>query len=225
MPLIHSFEARGLRLKQGFGQTETSILCCLEARDAVRKAGSVGRPVFHAEVQVAELASLDLAPEQWRRAAVGETGEIAVRGPITMLGYWRNPEASAEVLRGEWLRTGDLATEDAEGFITLVGRARQMYISGGENVYPAEVEAAYSKHPAIREIAVVGVPDSKWGEVGRAYVVLSPGEGLEAEALRAWGSERLAGFKLPVDFVALPALPRTESGKVQKHRLAGADAG
>ena len=99
-----------------------------------------------------------------------------------------------------------------------------MYISGGENVYPAEVEAVFAEHPAIREIAVVGVPDPKWGEVGRAYIVLSPGEDLDAEALRAWGSQRLARFKLPADFVVVPALPRTESGKVQKHRLAGAPA-
>jgi fatty-acyl-CoA synthase len=222
---VRGFQAHGLVLKQGFGQTETSILCCLDARDAVRKAGSVGRPVFHADVRVVTQDSFERAPERWRDVAVDETGEIVVRGPITMLGYWNDPESTAETLRGDWLRTGDLATVDDEGFLTLVGRARQMYISGGENVYPAEVEAAFAEHPAIREIAVVGVPDPKWGEVGRAYVVLSPGQHLDAEALRAWGSERLARFKLPADFVALPALPRTESGKVQKHRLAGASAG
>ena len=216
---VLGFQARGLVLEQGYGQTETSILCCLDARNAVRKAGSVGRPVFHAELRVVTQAGLDGPPERWRDVAVGETGEIVVRGPITMLGYWNDPEATAQVRRGDWLRTGDLATVDDEGFLTLVGRVHQMYISGGENVYPAEVEAVYAEHPAIREIAVVGIPDPKWGEVGRAYVVLSPGHGLDADALRAWGGERLARFKLPADFVALPALPRTESGKVQKHRL------
>lgn len=217
--VVRAYRARGLLLKQGYGQTETSILCCLDSRDALRKAGTVGRPVFHADVRVAALASLDLPPEQWEQAAPGETGEIVVRGPITMLGYWRNPEASAETLRGDWLRTGDLAVADEEGFLTLVGRARQMYISGGENVYPAEIEAVYAEHPAIREIAVVGVADRKWGEVGQAFVVLNAGEELDEEALRAWGGERLARFKLPARFVAVPELPRTESGKVQRHRL------
>ncbi len=219
--LIRAFEARGLVLKQGFGQTETSILCCLDARDAIRKAGSVGRPVHHAELRVVRRETLERPPEDWEDAGLGETGEIVVRGPITMLGYWRRPQETAEVLRGDWLRTGDLATEDDEGFLTLVGRARQMFISGGENVYPAEVEAVYAEHPAIREIAVVGEPDRTWGEVGRAYLVLARGRALDAEALRAWGAERLADFKLPKHFVAVSELPRTETGKVRKHLLAG----
>jgi fatty-acyl-CoA synthase len=217
--LIRAFEARGLVLKQGFGQTETSILCCLDARDAVRKAGSVGQPVRHAEVRVVTLASVEKEPEAWRNAAVGETGEIVVRGPITMLGYWEMPEASDAVLRDGWLRTGDLATLDEEGFLTLVGRARHMFISGGENVYPAEIEAVYEEHPAIREIAVVGVPDPTWGEIGHAYCVPVPGVGIDEEELRAWGAERLADFKLPGRFLAVAELPRTETGKVQKHRL------
>ena len=144
-----------------------------------------------------------------------------VRGPITMLGYWKRPGETAEVLRDAWLRSGDLATVDEEGFLFLVGRARHMFISGGENVYPAEVEAVYAEHPAIREIAVVGEADPAWGEVGRAYVVFAPEEALDAEALRAWGAERLADFKLPKHFVAVEKLPRTETGKVRKHLLAG----
>jgi acyl-CoA synthetase (AMP-forming)/AMP-acid ligase II len=216
---IRAFERHGLVLKQGFGQTETSILCCLDARDAVRKAGSVGRPVFHAEVRVVRREDLDGPTEGWRDAPVGETGEIVVRGPITMLGYWRRPESTAETLRGEWLRTGDLASVDGEGFLTLVGRARDMYISGGENVYPAEVEAVLAEHPAVREVAVVGTPDARWGESGRAFVVLAPGHALDPDALRAFAAERLARFKLPREFVAVASLPRTDTGKVQKHRL------
>ena len=216
---IQGFQARGIVLKQGFGQTETSILCCLDAADAIRKAGSVGRPVFHAELRVVTKETIEGPLEAWCDAAVGAPGEIVVRGPITMLGYWNRPDETAATLRGEWLRTGDVATCDDEGFLTLVGRARDMYISGGENVYPAEVEAAYAQHPAVHEIAVVGVPDERWGEVGRAYVVPREGNELDGEALRAWGAERLARFKLPRDFVALPSLPRTETGKVQKHRL------
>jgi fatty-acyl-CoA synthase len=217
--LIRDFERRGLVLKQGYGQTETSILCCLDARDALRKAGSVGRPVHHAELRVVRHAEIDGDPATWQDVAVGETGEIVVRGPITMLGYWQRPEESAATLRGDWLRTHDLATLDAEGFLTLVGRRGDMYISGGENVYPAEVEAVYEEHPAIREIAVVGVPDERWGEAGRAYVVSAEGAPLDGEALLGWGRERLASFKLPREFVAVARLPRTVTGKVQKHRL------
>jgi fatty-acyl-CoA synthase len=186
----------------------------------------VGRPVFHADVRVVKLEDLDGPTEAWRTTDPGETGEIVVRGPITMLGYWQRPEATAEVLRGEWLRTGDLATRDSEGFLTLVGRARDMYISGGENVYPAEVEAVLAEHPEVREVAVVGVPHPKWGETGRAFVVPA-GASWDPESLRAWAAQRLASFKLPASFVRVESLPRTETGKVQKHRLAagpGADA-
>jgi fatty-acyl-CoA synthase len=184
---IRAFERHGLVLKQGFGQTETSILCCLDARDAVRKAGSVGRPVFHAEVRVVRQEDLEGPTQGWRDAAIGEPGEIVVRGPITMLGYWQRPEATAETLRGEWLRTGDLASVDDEGFLTLVGRARDLYISGGENVYPAEVEAVLGEHPSVREVAVVGVPDARWGEAGCAFVVRRRGRGRRGRGRGTWG--------------------------------------
>lgn len=225
--VIRAFEERhGLVVKQGFGQTETSILCCLDAEHALRKAGSVGRPVFHADVRIVRRDDLARPSSAWRDVGNDEPGEIVVRGPITMTGYWRRPEATAETLREGWLLTGDLATRDSEGFVRLVGRARDLYISGGENVYPAEIEAAYAAHPAIREIAVVGVPDPRWGEVGRAFVVLAAGASLDPDALRAWGAERLARYKLPRSFEAVPSLPRTETGKVRKHLLpAGPPAG
>jgi len=217
---IHAFERRGLVLKQGFGQTETSILCCLDAKDAVRKAGSVGRPVQHAELRIVRGETLALSPADWRDCAVGETGEIVVRGPITMLGYWERPDATAETIRdGGWLVTGDLGAFDAEGFVTLTGRSKDLFISGGENVYPRQVEAAYEQHPDILEIAVVGVPDDRWGEVGRAYVVLRAGAKLEPDTLIAFGRERLASFKVPRSFVQVEELPRTASGKIQKFKL------
>ena len=217
--LIHAFAARGLALKQGFGQTETSILCCLEAADAVRKAGSVGRPVPHAELRIVPREDLALPPPQWRDCAAGVSGEIVVRGPITMTGYWERPEASAETLREGWLLTGDLGHFDGEGFVTLDGRSKDLFISGGENVYPRQVEAVYEQHPAVREVAVVGVPDPRWGEVGCAYVVLAAGAVPDAEELIRFGRARLAAFKVPQRFVTVPELPRTASGKVQKHRL------
>ena len=217
--VIHAFAARGLALKQGFGQTETSILCCLEAADAVRKAGSVGRPVPHAELRIVRRESVARAPSAWEDCAPGESGEIVVRGPITMTGYWERPEATAETIRDGWLVTGDLGRRDSEGFVTLDGRSKDLFISGGENVYPRQVEQVYEQHRAIREIAVLGVADPKWGEVGRAYVVLQPGAALDADELQRFGRERLAAFKVPRSFVAVPELPRTASGKVQKHRL------
>jgi acyl-CoA synthetase (AMP-forming)/AMP-acid ligase II len=217
--LIRAFHDRGLLMKQGYGQTETSILTCLEPEDALAKAGSVGRPVFHADLRLITPATLEGPVEGWRDAAVGEIGEIVVRGPITMLGYWQRPEATAETLRGDWLRTGDLATRDVDFDVTLVGRAREMYISGGENVYPAEIEATLTEHPDIEEAAVVAVPDPEWGEVGRAHVVPRAGAALSPDDVEAWLQPRLARYKQPRAILFESALPRTASGKVQKHRL------
>lgn len=217
---VRAYQRHGIVLKQGYGQTETSILCCLDERDAVRKAGTVGRPVMHAELRVVEPASLAGAASSWRDAELGATGEIVVRGPIAMLGYWEREKESAETLRDGWLRTGDLARVDEEGFVTLVGRAREMYISGGENVYPAEVEAALAAHPAVAEVAVVGLPDETWGESGCAFVVLAPGATLELGELLEFADDRLARFKHPRRLVLVPELPRTASGKVRKHELA-----
>jgi fatty-acyl-CoA synthase len=218
--LIRAFEAHGIVLKQGYGQTETSILCCLDARDAIRKAGSVGRPVANVELRVVAPDTLALAPERWREVAPGESGEIVVRGPVAMLGYWRQPEASAEVLRGEWLRTGDLATVDAEGFVTLVGRARDMYISGGENVYPAEVEAVLLEHPGVAEAGVAALADAEYGQRPAAWFVArdaarAPG----AAELEAFCRARLAAFKVPVAFTALAELPRNATGKLLRRAL------
>ncbi len=220
--LIRAFDRHGLMLKQGYGQTETSMLTCLSGEHALEKAGSVGRPVHHAELRLVDPAKAEGPVERWRDVAIGDVGEIVVRGPITMLGYWKRPEATHETLREGWVRTGDLATRDDEFDITLVGRAREMFISGGENVYPAEIEATLVEYPDIDEAAVVAVADSEWGEVGRAHLVLRAGLAQDAfspEALRTWLEERLARFKIPRTFSIKTELPRTASGKVQKHLL------
>ncbi len=217
--LMRAFRERGILLVQGYGLTESSTLTCLSGEDAERKAGSVGRPVHHASLRIVSQGSVAGPVANWRDVAAGETGEIVVRGPIVMLGYWERPDANAETLREGWLRTGDLGTKDEEGFITLAGRSKEMFISGGENVYPAEVEACFAEHPAIREVAVVGVPDERWGETGHAHVVLEPGAAADAATLTAWGRERLARFKIPSRFVFENELPKTASGKVQKHQL------
>jgi fatty-acyl-CoA synthase len=217
--LVEAFGEKGLRLTQGYGQTETSTLTCQPPDSPLSNAGSVGQPVRHAELRLVDPNTIDEDVEHWRDVAPGDVGEIVVRGPITMLGYWRRPEATAQTLRGEWLRTGDLATRDRDFNITLVGRGREMYISGGENVYPAEVEAALSNHSNIAEVAIVPIPDAEWGEVGRAHIVPVDSHAIDTEALLNWLGERLARFKLPREVVIETVLPRTASGKIQKHRL------
>jgi len=218
--LIRAFHRHGLLMKQGYGQTETSILTCLDGERALTKAGSVGRPAHHAEIRLIDPTTIEGPVEGWRDVRPGEIGEIVVSGPIRMLGYWQRPEATAETLRGKWLRTGDLATRDEDFDLTLVGRAKEMYISGGENVYPAEIEATLAEHPAIEEAAVVAVADPEWGEVGHAHVVARPGHELRSNEILEWLDTRLARFKQPRKIVIQTSLPRTASGKVQKHLLA-----
>jgi len=209
---LERYFARGICVKQGYGQTETSILCCLDAADAQRKAGSVGRPVRFGEVQIGD--------ESGRPVPRGARGEVQVRGPIVMQGYWRRPEETAASRVAGWHRTGDLGVMDAEGFVTLVGRLTELYISGGENVYPAEVERVLGQHANVADVAVVGVPDARWGESGRAYVVPAR-QPFDAAELLTWAGERLARYKLPGEVVVVTELPRTASGKVQKHALLG----
>ena len=207
---IERYWQAGIRLKQGYGQTETSILCCLDAADARRLAGSVGKPVAFGEVRIAD--------EQGHDLPRGARGEIVVRGPIVMTGYWRRPEETLLSRIDGWHRTGDLGVMDEEGNVSLVGRLKELYISGGENVYPAEVERVLGQHPDVSEVAVVGVPDERWGEAGRAYVVPAHADFDSARVL-AWASSRLARYKLPREVVVVAELPRTASGKVQKHAL------
>jgi fatty-acyl-CoA synthase len=207
---IDAYHRAGVRLVQGYGQTETSILCCLEPRAALDRAGSVGRPVGHCELRIADPQGRALGPE--------ESGEIQVRGGVVMLGYWRRPDESEAARCDGWHRTGDLGVQDADGYVTLVGRLKEMYISGGENVYPAEVERVLEEHPDVAEAAVVGVPDPEWGEVGHAWVVPRR-QTLDREALLEWTRGRLAGYKRPRKIELADALPRTPSGKIQKHRL------
>jgi fatty-acyl-CoA synthase len=211
VPLIEAYHRRGLLLKQGYGQTETSILCCLDARDALRKAGSVGKPVRYGEVRVVDPEGRDVRP--------GQVGEIVARGPIVMLGYWNRPEETARVLRDGWLHTQDLAMRDAEGFVTLAGRKGDMYISGGENIHPEEIERLYRSHPSIQDIAVIGMPDPDLGEIGLAFVVPEPGKSVSEADLGAFGEGKIARYKIPRKFVFVEILPRTVTGKVQKYLL------
>jgi fatty-acyl-CoA synthase len=146
-------------------------------------------------------------------------GELVVRGPSVFPGYWRNPEATADTLVDGWLRTGDVAERDEEGFYRIRDRVKDMYISGGENVYPAEVESVLSEHPSIVEAAVVGIADERWGEVGRAVIAIREGHDLTASEVVEWCRSRLASYKVPREVVFVDALPRSAMNKILKREL------
>jgi len=201
---------KGLPLRQIMGQTETSILLWASTDDLLAKPGTVGRPVFHADVAV-----FDGGGQILNAPAVGELG---VRGSILMTEYWHDPEQTGKALRGEWLMTGDVAHQDEDGYFFLVDRAKDMYISGGENVYPAEVERVIGSCPGVLQAAVIGVADERWGEVGHAFVIPDDSRITEVELL-AYCGERLARYKLPRYVTFCSDLPRTALGKVQKFKL------
>ncbi|MFC4117772.1 acyl-CoA synthetase [Nonomuraea zeae] len=214
--LIRTYQERGLVFSQGYGMTETAPgATFLEPAMSARKAGSAGVPVFFSRVRVVRPDLTDAPP--------GEPGEILIDGPNVTPGYWNDPDATrAARAPGGWFRSGDIGAYDAEGHLYIMDRAKDMYISGGENVYPAEVESVLSEHPAVAEAAVFGVPDDTWGEVGRAVVVLKPGAGADAEDLVAFLRGRLAGYKVPRSVVWADELPRTSSGKIVKPALRAA---
>jgi fatty-acyl-CoA synthase len=198
--LLEVWHERGVDIVQGYGLTEAAPnVLCLPPEDAVRKAGWAGKPYPHVDVRLSE------------------ERELEVRGPNVFPGYWRNSEATKEVLDGGWLRTGDVAERDDEGFYRIKGRLKDMYISGGENVYPAEVESVLHEHPAVADAAVVGVPDERWGEIGIAFVVRA--RDVTQQSLVEFMGERLARFKLPKAVTFVDELPRSAIGKVLKDEL------
>jgi fatty-acyl-CoA synthase len=212
--LFERFFAKGIPFRMGYGLTEAGPNNFrMPTELAWTKPGSVGFPLDNVETRlVDEAGALVDQPDR--------VGELCLRGPHVTPGYFRDPQATAAVLSPDgWLRTGDLARRDADGCTTIVGRSKEMYISGGENVYPAEVEGALAAHPAVVEAAVVGIPDEIWGEVGRAVVVVRPGARLEEAELARHLRARLAGYKVPkrIDFVE--ELPRTGAGKIDRRAL------
>jgi fatty-acyl-CoA synthase len=201
--LLERWQERGVAIVQGYGLTEAAPnVLCLPPEDAVRKAGWAGKPYPFVDVR--------LSPE----------GELQVRGPNVFAGYWRNAEATAVAFEDGWLRTGDVAEQDEEGNYRIRGRLKDMYISGGENVYPAEVESVLHEHPAVADVAVVGVPDARWGESGVAFVVVRPAAEPAAGELREWCGDRLARYKVPREVRFVEALPRSAMNKVLKDELA-----
>ena len=217
-PLIRTWQDKGVPIRQGFGMTEVGVNCfSLPERDALRKIGSIGFPNFYLDTRVVD--------DEGATVGAGEPGELLMRGPVVTPGYWRDPEATADAIDDDgWFATGDLVRVDDEGYFYVVGRKKEMYISGGENVYPAEVEAALYEHPAVSEVAVIGVPDERWGESGAAFVVVADGHDVSEDALLDHARAHLARYKVPRHVRFLDALPKGHSGKIQKTDLADAFA-
>jgi fatty-acyl-CoA synthase len=212
-PLVAAYLADGVALVNGYGMSEagTVMHMPLDADAIATRHGSIGFP--------APLIELKICDHDGREVDAGEIGEIWLKGPSVTPGYWNKPDQTQAAFTNGWFRSGDMAKRDEDGFHILADRLKDMFISGGENVYPAEIEGVIAGHPAVAEVAVIGVPDSRWGEVGVAFVVLRPGESVSEETLKALCAQTLAAYKRPAHIVYLDAIPRNAAGKPQKHVL------
>lgn len=215
VPLIEEWRrVKKVILRQGYGLTEVGPNCfSMTNEESLQKMGSIGKPIFHSRVRLVNEEGVDVP--------AGETGEMIISGPHVCLGYWRNEAATAAAIRDGWFFTGDMARMDGDGFYYIAGRKKEMIISGGENIYPAEVEAVFQNHPAVQEAALIGRPDPRWGEAGVIFVQLRPGQSLTAEALRDWCGRFLARYKIPREIIFVDELPHTPYGKVLKNELRG----
>jgi fatty-acyl-CoA synthase len=213
-PLLRTYIARGVTLHQGYGMTETApMITFLTPEWSLAKLGSAGRTPLLSEIRLID-AEGNVVTEPRTR------GEICTRGPNIMAGYWQLPDATRETIDADgWLHTGDIGEIDEDGFLYVCDRVKDMIISGGENVYPAEVESVLYRHPAVAEVAVIGAPDSKWGEAVVAVTVLKAGASLTLDGLRDFAKTELAGYKLPSALFVIEGLPRNPAGKVLKHEL------
>ncbi len=214
VPLVEQYtREKGIRFKQGFGMTEFGPgIFALAAEDAIRKAGSIGRPNFYVEARILDETGNFLGPDQ--------EGELVLKGPSYCSGYFNDPQASQAAVDAKgFFHTGDIARYDKEGYFYIVDRKKDMFISGGENVYPAEIEKALYQHPAVHMCAVIGLPDPRWGEAGKACVVLKPGSQATEEELLGFLGDRLARFKIPKSVTFMDSLPISAAGKILKREL------
>jgi O-succinylbenzoic acid--CoA ligase len=210
--LLEDAERLGSPVVQTYGLTEAaSQVTTLSKEDALSKQGSAGKPLFSTEVSIVDTCGRVLGPEQ--------EGEILVRGPVVMAGYFGRPKETAEALRGGWLHTGDIGSLDKEGYLYVLDRRCDLIVSGGENIYPAEVEAALLSHPCMLEAGVIGVPDTRWGQAVAAFLLLRDGERIDEAHVKAFLKERLAVYKVPAHVRFVGSLPRNASGKLLRHRL------
>ncbi len=213
--LVERYAAKGVRVCNGYGMTETGPTAFIAApEDALSKIGSVGKPQMLLEVRIVDANGVEVA--------TGETGEIWMRGPGLTPGYWKRPDETAKAITMEgWLKSGDIGRVDADGSYYVAGRIKEMYISGAENVYPAEIENVLARHPSVLEAAIIGVPDEKWGEVGHAFIMLRPNvEPLTAAEVIQFCRANVAGYKTPKHVTFVDEFPRTPAGKIRKHLLA-----
>lgn len=209
--LIKKWHNKGIPVRQGYGLTEFGPnVFSLRQEDSLRKIGSIGFANFYIDTRIVDETGSELG--------AGEIGELALKGPMCMKEYWKNPKATTETIRDGWFYTGDLVKKDVDGYYYIVGRKKDMYISGAENVYPPEVEQVLLKLGGIREAAVIGVPDEKWGEVGKAFIVKED-EALSEESIINYCTANLAKFKIPKKIVFLASLPKGDSGKILKKNL------
>jgi fatty-acyl-CoA synthase len=204
--------AKDVIMRQGYGLTEVGVNCfSMTDEDALRKMGSVGKPIFHSQMR--------LVDTQGKEVPAGETGELLIKGPHVCVGYWNNPTATAESLRNGWFHTGDMARRDEEGYFYIAGRFKDMIISGGENIYAAEVEAIFREHGCVQDAALIGLPDEKWGEVGLMIVACKPDQSVSTQELLQFCQDRLAKYKIPKRIEFVDALPYSPYGKVMKAEL------
>ena len=216
--VYEAFMRKGIEFKEGYGLTEAGPnTFWLPEEEIQEKIGSVGRPLFHVDVKITDDEGILLGVDQ--------VGHLFIRGPHVFGGYWNKSKATAEVMENDWLKTGDLAKKDADGCYYIVGRSKEMIKSGGENIYPAEVEDVIHSHMDIAEAAVIPIPDPKWGEVGRAVVVLKSNAAMTDEELIDWMRDQMAHYKVPKSVIFLDELPKTAAGKVDKKILIAQQVG
>jgi len=212
IPLINRWNDKGIPIRQGYGLTEVGPnTFSLHQDDAVRKKGSIGFPNFYIDARVVD--------ENGSDTSLGQAGELWLKSPVVTPGYWNNESETKKTITDGWFHTGDIVKQDNEGYFYVVDRKKNMFISGGENVYPAEVEAVLNNHPAIKESAVIGITDEKWGEVGLAFVVQDSSTKVSSEDLKTHCLANLAKFKIPVQFQIIESLPRNDSGKIDRKKL------
>lgn len=211
IPAIEQWHNKGVFIRQGYGMTEVGPnITSLHQEDAISKKGSIGRPNFYVQIKIVN--------ELGQECQANEAGELLLSGPNVTPGYWRNEVATLNAKKNGWFHTGDVVIVDEEGYLFIVDRIKNMYISGGENVYPAEIERVIVQHPFVAEAAVIGVSDKKWGEVGKAFIVKSD-ERLTEEMIINYCQKNLAKFKIPKYFSFLSTLPKSDTGKIDKKLL------
>jgi len=209
--LIKEYNEAGISVRQLYGMTECCTGTVLDSENAIKKAGSCGRPFFHTDIRVVDDKNNDVSPDVM--------GEILMRGPIVMKGYWKRPEATAEAIVDGWLHSGDIAKVDKDGFYYIMDRKKDMIISGGENIYPAEIEDALLGNSKVADVAVIGYAHEKWGEAVKAIIVVKPGEELTEEELAEWCQGKIGKYKIPKKVVITDTIPRTPTGKILKKDL------